>query len=82
MSRARTTSPRNTFMATVGARIKTRRDALGFPQPRVAAAIGFSVSNLSRIESGVNSFTVETLAKIAKILECEPGAFVNGVKVK
>ncbi len=38
--------------ATLGARIRARRDALGLSQPEVAERVGTTVPHLSKLENG------------------------------
>ncbi len=52
----------------LGNRIKTLRLAKNFTQEQVAGQIGISRQKYARIESGVNSVTLEILSKVAEIL--------------
>ncbi len=55
--------------SALGARIRSLRHKLGYTQEQFAEAVGVAPRHVSRIENGVNSPSVETLAKIAEILQ-------------
>ncbi len=57
--------------AALGARIKNLRRKLGYTQEQFAEAIGVAPRHVSRIENGVNSPSIDTLAKIADILQVD-----------
>ena len=82
MSRPRTSRPRSRFHAAVGARIKERREQLKLRQEQVAAELGTDTGMISRYEGGVIPCSTEVLAQLGKVLGCEPGDFVNGIKAK
>ena len=52
----------------LGSRIKALRIAKNFTQEQVAEKIGISRHKYARIESGVNSITLDILSKIAEVL--------------
>ena len=52
----------------LGGRIKALRSARNFTQEQVADKIGVSRQKYARIESGVNSVTLDILSKIAEVL--------------
>ena len=52
----------------LGSRIKALRSANNLTQEEVADQIGISRQKYARIESGVNSITLDILSKVAKIL--------------
>lgn len=52
----------------LGSRIKALRIAKNFTQEQVAEKIGISRQKYARIESGVNSITLDILSKIAEVL--------------
>jgi transcriptional regulator with XRE-family HTH domain len=54
--------------ASIGQTIRTLRDVKGYTQVELAAAAGIDRSHLARIETGVVSPGLATLAKIAKAL--------------
>ena len=52
----------------LGSRIKAFRSANKFTQEQVADQIGISRQKYARIESGVNSITLDILSKVAEVL--------------
>ena len=52
----------------LGRRIKALRSANNFTQEQVADQIGISRQRYARIESGVNSITLDILSKVAEVL--------------
>ena len=52
----------------LGSRIKALRIAKNFTQEQVADQIGVSRQKYARIESGVNSVTLDILSKVAEVL--------------
>lgn len=57
----------------LGGRIKALRSAKNLTQEEVANQIGVSRQKYARIESGVNSITLDILSKIAEVLEVTVG---------
>ncbi len=57
----------------LGSRIKAIRSAKNFTQEQVADQIGISRQKYARIESGVNSITLEILSEIARVLDVSVG---------
>ena len=57
----------------LGSRIKSLRDARHFTQEQIAKQLGISRQKYARIENEINSITLETLSKIADILEVSVG---------
>lgn len=57
----------------LGSRIKALRSAKNFTQEQVADQIGVSRQKYARIESGVNSITLDILSGIAKVLDVTVG---------
>lgn len=53
----------------LGSRIKALRSARSFTQEQVADQIGVSRQKYARIESGVNSITLDILSKVAEALD-------------
>lgn len=52
----------------LGGRIKALRNAKNFTQEQVADQIGISRQKYARIESGVNSITLDILSRVAEVL--------------
>lgn len=57
----------------LGSRIKALRSAKNFTQEHVADQIGVSRQKYARIESGVNSITLDILSKVADVLDVTVG---------
>lgn len=57
----------------LGSRIKVLRSAKSFTQEQIADQIGISRQKYARIESGVNSITLDILSKIAEVLDVTVG---------
>ncbi len=57
----------------LGSRIKALRSAKNFTQEQIADKIGVSRQKYARIESGVNSITLDILSKIAEVLDVTVG---------
>ena len=57
----------------LGSRIKALRSAKNFTQEQIADKIGVSRQKYARIESGVNSITLDILSKIAEALDVTVG---------
>ena len=56
----------------VGLRIRVRRTELELSQGDLANALGLSQGQISHIEKGARSVSLETLEAIARELRCEP----------
>lgn len=52
----------------LGSRIKALRSAKNFTQEQVAKQIGVSRQKYARIESGINSITLDILSRVAEVL--------------
>ncbi len=57
----------------LGSRIKAIRISKNFTQEQIADKIGISRQKYARIESGVNSITLEILSEIARVLDVNIG---------
>lgn len=57
----------------LGSRIKELRSAKNFTQEQIADKIGISRQKYARIESGINSITLDILSKVAKVLDVSVG---------
>ncbi len=61
----------------LGARIRTRREALGLSQEKAAVACGVHWTHLGATERGMRNVSLHNLLKIAKGLEIDPGKLVK-----
>lgn len=57
----------------LGSRIRALRNSRGYTQEQLADRIGVSRQKYARIENGINSITLDTLAKIAEVLDVTVG---------
>ena len=57
----------------IGSRIKALRKAKKYTQEQVADHLGISRQRYSRVENGINSITLDILAKIAGMLDVTVG---------
>lgn len=57
----------------LGSRIKALRSAKNFTQEQIADRIGVSRQKYARIESGVNSITLDILLKVSEVLDVTVG---------
>lgn len=64
-------------MASIGNVIRTLREEKGVTAKDLAARIGLSASQMSRLESGQRRVNSEVLARIARALEVTPSEFFN-----
>lgn len=64
------TSP-NEMDRLIGARIRARREMLGFSQVYVANIVSTSAAQMSKIERGTNHVSAGNLFKIAKCLDVD-----------
>ncbi len=56
----------------IGRRIAELRAEKGWSQARFAEVLGIALQNLQRMEQGRQNFTVRTLVKVARKLDCAP----------
>lgn len=65
------------FKSSLGLRIAKLRKIKGLSQEKFAEAIDISQRGLSRIETGRNFTTADTVEKIAEVLEINPEDLFN-----
>lgn len=63
----------------LGQRMKQYRKRKGMTQERLAERLDISVSYVSRVERGAVKVSLETLAKIAAVLEVSPADLLGGM---
>ena len=66
----------------MSARIKARREALGFTQERFCEAIDLSISSYAKIENAFQKPSLDTLIKIAQHLDVSLDYLVFGDEAK
>ena len=62
----------------VGERLRQRRQALGMSQSRLADALGLSVQQLRKYESGASTIAASRLLAVSRLLGVSPGYFFDG----
>lgn len=62
---------------SVGANIRSRREALGLSQVHVAEKAGISQAMLCQIERGTKNPSLQVSMEIARILECNVEDLAN-----
>jgi transcriptional regulator with XRE-family HTH domain len=72
--------PMSPATAELGARIRARREALGFSQEELARASGVHWSFIGQLERGRRNTTLHNLLKVAAGLSIDPGELVAGLK--
>lgn len=65
-------------METIGLRIKSRRIELGLKQTKIKEYVGISSGNLSEIENGKRSPSMQNLYKLSEVLNCSIDWIVKG----
>ena len=63
----------------LGQAVRTRRKKLGWNQTRLAEESGLSVASISRVETGDQGYTSESINNLATALGCSPGDLLDGV---
>jgi transcriptional regulator with XRE-family HTH domain len=62
----------------IGARIRERREELGFPQRHVADLVGVTYQQFQKYETGANRVSAANLVKIAAALRLDPAELLPG----
>ena len=65
----------------IGSRIKARRREQRMTQEMMAEALDVSVGYVSQVERGVTKISLDLLAEISSILDCDISFFVSGTAV-
>lgn len=58
-------------------RLKEWREFRDMTQEQLAEAMGWSVSNISQLERGLQGYSQEGLEALAAVLRCDPGQLIN-----
>ena len=66
----------------LGSRIRALRNSKGYTQEQLADQIGVSRQKYARLENGINSITLDTLAKIARVLGVSVGDITRVLEEK
>ncbi|MCR4631999.1 MAG: helix-turn-helix domain-containing protein [Treponema sp.] len=63
---------------SIGKRIQTKRKSMGITQEKIAEEISVTVGYISQIERGFTKVNLDTLSKIAEVLNCDITTFLTG----
>lgn len=64
-----------------GERVRQRRLKLGLSQEAAAVRCGIHWTQLGKVERGQRSLRLETIVKIGRGLEVDPGSLVSGLPI-
>lgn len=70
--------PLPAYLASVGARVRKKRERRGWSQKRLAWSAGLKPSAVSMLESGRRAPTLRVLYRVAQALGCDVGALTKG----
>jgi transcriptional regulator with XRE-family HTH domain len=59
------------YRKKIGSQVKESRETKGFSQEELAVLLNVNRSTISKIESGRFAYTIDMLAKLSWILNCE-----------
>lgn len=62
-----------------GARVRARRNQLGWSQERLAEAAGLHWTFVGQVERGRRNLTLHNILKLAQALGCDAGELVSGI---
>lgn len=65
--------------AVFGERVRARREALGLSQERLAENTRLHWSYIGRVERGQNNLTLQSILRVAEVLDIDPGELVTGL---
>lgn len=74
-------SPLSPATATLGARIRARRNELGFSQEALGAQSGLHWTFVGQVERGQRNLSLHNLLKLAAGLSIDPGELVQGLSL-
>ncbi|MDE5994559.1 MAG: helix-turn-helix transcriptional regulator [Oscillospiraceae bacterium] len=66
----------------IGSRIKAKRKEKGITQEKLAEKLSVSVGYISQLERGTTKISLDTLAKISAVTDCEIADFISGSSSK
>lgn len=62
----------------IGDRIKSARRARGYTQEQLAEKLDVTVGYVSQVERGITKISLDLLAKISELLECDISMLISG----
>lgn len=73
---------RRKFQDKIISQIVEKRKTIGYSQEYIAQCLGMGQANYCKIESGVRLMKIETLFKLAKILELDLNQLVGNLEME
>lgn len=61
----------------IGSRIKTERNRAGLTQEQMAERLDVTIGYVSQVERGITRISLDLLAKISTILECDISSLIT-----
>ena len=71
----------NIDYALIGKRIKFERNKCGLTQEMMAEKLEVTVGYVSQVERGITKISLDLLAKVSTILNCDISSFISGSSV-
>lgn len=75
-----TKPPISDAAATLGERVRARRQELGKSQEKLAAESGLHWTFVGQVERGQRNVSLHNILKLAELLEIDPAELVRGLK--
>jgi transcriptional regulator with XRE-family HTH domain len=72
--------PLSPALATLGGRIRERRNELGLSQEALADVAGLHWTFVGQVERGRRNLSLHNLLKLAEALQTDPGLLVEGLR--
>ena len=69
--------PEQPLLAFIAANVRRRRERRGLTQENLSERAGFDIRFFRFIEQGRKDISVSTLARLANVLGCDPGALLR-----
>lgn len=66
----------------IGSRIKAARNSLGYTQEWLAEKLDVTVGYISQVERGITKISLDLLAEISTILNCDIATLIVGATVQ
>jgi transcriptional regulator with XRE-family HTH domain len=76
------TDAENALLRTFGDRVRSRREALGLSQERLAELSGLHRNYVGSVERGERNVAVVNITKLAAALDVDPAELVGGLALR
>lgn len=76
------TNAENALLRTFGDRVRSRREALGLSQERLAEIAGLHRNYVGSLERGERNVALVNITKLAAALEVDPADLVGGLVLR